>query len=94
MDIADEIKQVISRSLEIPLEKLTDEATLEDLGVPSIQVIELVFDLEESFDIAISLDGAAPAAEGADGGPTKSLFRTVGDVVVGVKSLIAAKAGG
>ena len=92
LDRADEIKQVIARSLQIPVETLTDDATLQDLGIPSIQVIEMVFDLEEAFDIAISLDGRALATDGAEGG--KSAFRTVGDVVRGVQGLVDAKAGG
>lgn len=94
MDNADDIRQVMSKSLQIPVERLTDDAALQDLGVPSIQVIELVFDLEETFGIDIPFDTNALVDNAAQSGSGAAAFRTVGDVVRGVQGLIAAKAGG
>jgi acyl carrier protein len=88
MDNAEEIRAVISKSLQIPIEKLTNDATLQSLDVPSIQVIELVFDLEEAFGITISIDGKGPDDS------LETLFNTVGDVIQGVQGLVDAKAGG
>lgn len=83
MDIAQEVKLVISKSLKIPAEQLTDDTKLEDLGAESLQIIEMVFDLEEKFDIDISLN---PNAE------SRSDFSTIGDVARAVQNLVETKA--
>ncbi|HJP68236.1 MAG TPA: phosphopantetheine-binding protein [Sphingomicrobium sp.] len=81
MDIAHDVKSVIAKALKIPIEHLADETKLEDLGAESIDVIEMVFELEEKFDITISLS------------PTmaRPTFSTVGDVSRAVKKLVDAK---
>ena len=84
MDIALEVKLVIAKSLKIPPEQLTDETKLEDLGAESLQIIEMVFDLEEKFDVDISLD---PKAESR-----AENFSTIGDVTRAVKHLVETKA--
>ena len=94
MDIADEVKVVISKSLKIPVEQLTDETKLEDLGAESLNVIEMVFDLEEKFDITISIkpDTFRVVASKAEGRSENSGFSTIGDVIRAVKDLVDAKA--
>lgn len=82
MDIAHDVKIVIAKALKIPIEQLTDETQLEDLGAESLDVIEMVFELEEKFDITISL---SPDLE-------RPSFSTVGDVSRAVKRLVDAKA--
>ena len=57
--------------------RMTDR--LEDLGIDSFGAIELIFELEERFDIAISYNTN-------DAG-----FETVGDVVTAIKKLINGK---
>jgi acyl carrier protein len=93
MDVAEEVKLVISKSLKIPIEQLTDETKLEDLGAESLNVIEMVFDLEEKFDITISIkpDTFQVAAK-AEGRSENSAFSTIGDVIRAVKELVGAKA--
>ena len=93
MEIADEVKQVISKTLNIPAEQLKGETRLEDLGAQSLEVIEMVFSLEEKFDIAISVK---PGAEGTVGVQVEGhsgdfAFTTIDDVVNAVKELVAAK---
>jgi acyl carrier protein len=83
VDVADEVKRVIAKALKIPAEQLTDETRLEDLGAESLDVIEMVFELEETFDITISLNPD----------PESRTFSTVGDVVRAVTALVEAKAG-
>jgi acyl carrier protein len=82
VDIARDVKIVIANALKIPSERLTEETKLEDLGAESLDVIEMVFDLEEKFNITISL---SPNLE-------RPSFSTVGDVSRAVKELVDAKA--
>ncbi len=91
--ITDEVKQIISRELKIPVERLTPETALQDLGVESVDVIEIVFALEEKFDISIPYN-ANEAAITANGKSSKiglGDFRTIAQISAAVKELMDAK---
>ena len=102
MAIIDDVRSIIAKSLKIPVERLTPETRLEELGAESLDVIEIVFALEEKFDITIPLraDEATRLAQSAPARPAKSNksdgqempFSTVGDVAEIVEKLVAAKA--
>jgi acyl carrier protein len=59
---------------------LTDR--LEDLGIESLDAVEMIFELEEKFDITIPYNANDKRTE----------FETVGDVVKAVEGLINGKA--
>jgi acyl carrier protein len=61
----------------IPADKITLETNLQDLGIDSLDVFTLLFELENAFKISIPDDDV------------RSL-RTVNDVVDGIKKLLAA----
>jgi acyl carrier protein len=54
--ITEEVTQIIVRELKIPVEPLTPNTALQDLGVESRDLIEIIFALEEKFDISIPFD--------------------------------------
>ncbi len=92
MDIIDEVRQVISTTLKIPIDELTPQTRLDDIGAASLDVLEIVFELEEKFGISIPLraDEAAPGK--AKGEAAGLEFETIGEVANAVKALIDAKA--
>ena len=58
MQVADDVKQVIAKELKLPVERLTDDTKLGDLGAESLDVIEIVFALEdmaEPFEPGVAL---------------------------------------
>ena len=55
--IADEILEVIFQEGMVDRAKLTPEATLESLGVESIDLVMTLLTLEERFGVYIPLDG-------------------------------------
>ncbi|KOY02940.1 acyl carrier protein [Pseudomonas nunensis] len=56
-DIEERFKQMVAQQLGVPEAAVTNEANfVEDLGANSLDGVELVMDLEDSFDIKI-LDG-------------------------------------
>ena len=58
-DVASRIKDVVSRTLKIDVQRVVDEARfVEDLGAESIQSIELIAAFEEEFDIEMDEDAA------------------------------------
>jgi len=91
--IMDEVRQIIATQMKIPIGRLTPDTALLDLGVESLDLIEIIFALEEKFDISIPFN-ANEAAITANG---KSLkigvgdFRTIAQISAAVKGLMDAK---
>jgi acyl carrier protein len=92
--IIDDVRTIIAKSLNIPVDRLTPDSRLEELGAESLDVIEIVFGLEEKFDITIPLkaDEATRLATSGKSGDQDMPFSTVGDVAEIVQKLVAAKA--
>jgi len=93
MEVADDVKAVIANELKIPVEQLIDDRKLADLGAESLDVIEIVFELEEKFNIDISVK---MTSTGAGAGMLHdqvelSALGTVGDICRMVKTLVDAK---
>ena len=95
MEIVDDVRQIIAKTLKIPVDRLSAETRLQDVGAQSLDVIEIVFELEEKYNISIpfqSSDGARIAAKGDKVESSELEFRTIGEVADAVKRLVDAKA--
>ena len=66
----DEIVAILSKETGIEPERLIQEATIQDLGIQSIDLVQAIFAIETRFDIEI------PAGLEQDGGSV-----TVGDFI-------------
>jgi acyl carrier protein len=75
--VAEKVISTLASVKRIPAEKITLETNLQDLGIDSLDVFTLLFELENAFKISIPDDDV------------RSL-RTVNDVVDGIKKLLAA----
>ncbi len=51
MATIDIVKDVLTENLDIEAEKITEDATLESLGVDSLDMVELICDLEEKCEV-------------------------------------------
>ena len=51
MAIIDTIKDILVEKLELDPEKLTEDATFESLGIDSLDLVELICELEDKLDI-------------------------------------------
>ena len=51
MATIDVIKETLNDNLDIDESKVTEDATLESLGIDSLDMVELVCDIEEKLDI-------------------------------------------
>ncbi|WAH35474.1 acyl carrier protein [Alicyclobacillus dauci] len=68
-DVFDRVKKIIVDRLSVDEDKVTMEATFkDDLGADSLDIVELIMELEDEFDLEISDEDAEKIA-------------TVGDVV-------------
>jgi acyl carrier protein len=51
MSTQQEVFEIISKQAKIDISTITPESTLKDLGVASLDAIEVIFDIEEHFNI-------------------------------------------
>ena len=89
MEIVDEVRQIIAKTLKIPADDLKPDSRLDDIGAESLDVIEIVFELEEKFGISIPFQANEA---GKAGEPSKLPFATIADVAKAVQQLVDAKA--
>jgi acyl carrier protein len=96
LEVIDDVRSIIAKALKIPADRLTPESRLDELGAESLDVIEIVYNLEEKFDIAIPFkaeEGSRVATQAANEANNDELpFSTVGDIANMVKHLVEAKA--
>ena len=73
------LQTILTDKFSVPPEKIRPDATLESLGLDSLDLIELLFEVEEAFDIRVPQDGAS-AIKAA----------TVQDIVDNVDKLVSS----
>ncbi|MEI8153875.1 MAG: phosphopantetheine-binding protein [Hyphomicrobiales bacterium] len=56
MNVLDDVKSIISKQIGLPVEQLGPESKLEAIGVESLDIIEIVFALENKYNIAINFN--------------------------------------
>jgi acyl carrier protein len=96
MGVADGVKRVIAKELKLPIEQLSDDTKFADLGAESIDIIEIVFALEEKYDIDISVNFNQAGTDVSKSQPQMSRtdLATIGDICNAVQSLLDSKATG
>ncbi|MCU0239748.1 MAG: phosphopantetheine-binding protein [Pyrinomonadaceae bacterium] len=78
-DIAQRVISVIAKFKKIPAETISETTTLEELGLDSLDGLNLIFELEEEFDITIPDDKALS-------------MKTVGEMIQGLEKVISGEA--
>jgi len=80
-DVTNDVIDIIAKKKRVdkPTVELNDR--LEDLGLESLDAVEMIFDLEEKFDIQIPYNANNPRTE----------FDTVGEVVRAIQELVDKK---
>lgn len=78
-DVTDKIVQIIARECELDTASVRPESTLDDLGISSVDLVQVMFQIEEEFDIYL-----ADEQIGFD-------VENVGQVIEAVQRLVSAK---
>ncbi len=73
------LAQVLSEKYDVPREAISPEATLTELGLDSLTIVELLFDVEDEFGIEIPEERAT--------------FQTLAEAAALVDELVQAKGG-
>ncbi len=77
-----EIIGIVARETQIPRDQLVPEATIEALGIPSLDMVQAIFAIESHFDVEIPV--LAERAGSAE-------FVTVGDLLTHILATIDAR---
>lgn len=56
MDLRSELREAISRVCDVPVDRITDDATVEELGFDSLASAEVLTDLEIRLDRELPVD--------------------------------------
>ena len=80
-DITADIIALIQKRMPEGMKALDSADRLKDLGIDSLSVVELIFDLEEKFNIQIPYNANDSQPE----------FETVGEVIDAIKTVVAKK---
>ncbi|MEM7528095.1 MAG: phosphopantetheine-binding protein [Pseudomonadota bacterium] len=83
-EVSARVVEIIAEQAMVEADTITHETTLEDLGLDSLALVEVVFGIEEAFDISVPYNANEPQESDFDIG-------NVGKIVEGVKALIAEK---
>lgn len=78
-DVTADVVAIIAKMARPPRPNIQLTDRLEDLGVESLGAVELIFELEEKFDIQVPYNANSAGQE----------FQTVGDIVGAIKGLVA-----
>jgi acyl carrier protein len=79
----DDILDIVAEKAMVDRSILVPEAKLSDLNISSLDMVEVIFALEDKMGIEMPFNANTNAAE----------FQTLGDVIAAVEKQLAAKAG-
>ena len=79
--VAEGVKQIIAAKMKGSRTEVADSDWLDELGIESLDAVEMIFELEERFGIEIPVNA----------NNTGSVFATVADVIRVVEGLVAGK---
>ncbi len=78
-ETCERVLSIIAKVRHVPVKTVTLDKTFEELQIDSLDAVNIVFEIEEEFDIAVGNEQVAS-------------LRSVRDVVDGIDKLLAAKA--
>jgi acyl carrier protein len=76
-EVAEKVIATLASVKRIPAENITVDTNLQEMGIDSLDVFTLLFELENAFKISIPDDDVRS-------------IKTVNDIVVGIKKILAS----
>lgn len=81
INVREKVTQIIAEQAMLDVNDISDENTLVDLGIDSLGLVECVFAIEESFDIAVPFNANDPTDSEFDITNVKSMISAVEQLV-------------
>lgn len=82
--IESDVLDIIAKQAKVERALLTRATSLAELNIQSLDLVEIIFALEDKFDIEVPYNANDPGSAGVS-------FSNVGDVVDGIAKLIAQR---
>jgi acyl carrier protein len=82
--VCEGVTEIITAKMKANRAEVTDSDWLDELGIESLDAVEMIFELEERFGIEIPVNA----------NNTGAIFATVADVIRVVEELVAKKGAG
>ena len=82
--VSDKVIQIVAEQAMVDPADVTPQTTPDELGLDSLALVEVVFGIEEAFDISVPYNANDPAESQFD-------LSKVGAIIDAVKELIAEK---
>lgn len=84
--VDEQVIAIIAEQALIEPQDVSRDATLEDLGIDSLGLVEAVFAIEETFDVSVPFNANEPTESDFD-------ISNVGSIIKAVQDLVAGKNG-
>lgn len=84
-DVEAEVKRIIAEQALLDVSEVSADQTLEDLGLDSLALVEMIFAIEETFDVSVPFNANAPQESTFD-------ISNVGAITKAVQQLITEQA--
>lgn len=82
MSTRDKVIAIIAEQAVLDPSDVTEQSTLEDLGIDSLGLVESIFAIEEEFDISIPFNANEPSESDFD-------ISNIGAIIAGIDKLVA-----
>lgn len=80
--VRDQVISIIAEQAVLQPSDIQSDATMEDLGIDSLGLVEAIFAIEEAFDISVPFNANDPSASGFD-------ISNVEAIIAAVEGLVA-----
>ena len=82
MSIRDKVIAIIAEQAVLEPSDVSEDSTLEELGIDSLGLVESIFAIEEEFDISVPFNANEPTQSDFD-------ISNVGKIIAGIEKLVA-----
>jgi acyl carrier protein len=94
MSYREQIIAIVSKHMPSGSKTVDETLKLEELGLASLDVVEIIFEIEEAFQIQVPYTSPGRRVENTTGaGQDKDEFETIRDIVGAVEAVLIAKRG-
>ncbi len=83
MTVRDRVREIIAGQAMLDVRDVRDEATLADLGIDSLGLVESIFAIEEAFDISVPFNANDPDSGDFDISSVATIIRAVESLIAG-----------
>lgn len=80
-DVAGKVRAILAEQAVIDVADVTDDASLEDLGIDSLGLVESIFAIEEAFDVQVPFNANDPDAGDFDISSVAAIIKAVEGLV-------------